>query len=190
VVEVPGCWPLHSPPPPLQLLLLPPPEEGPCIAGATGEYMTEGELSGDSALVGFTSSGSGSSNACDSDVDVADLIDEAQLREHLDHARTLRLTRGESTWLRGNTFYGKRQMFSSEFMEWLDQVQLPPYELATRGGQFELTFEGSWPEVMLWEVPALAVLTELRSRAVLHSMGHFDLQVLYARAMTTVTPRP
>jgi nicotinate phosphoribosyltransferase len=119
-------------------------------------------------------------------VRLADLVDEAQVREQLDHARTLRLTRGESTWLRGNTFYGKRQMFSSEFMTWLDQVQLPPYELTTRDGQFELTFEGSWPEVMLWEIPALTVLTELRSRAVLHSMGHFDLQVLYARAMTTV----
>ena len=121
-----------------------------------------------------------------SSVRLADLVDEAQVREQLDHARSLRLTRGESTWLRGNTFYGKRQMFSSEFMEWLDHVQLPPYELSTRDGQFELTFEGSWPEVMLWEIPALTILTELRSRAVLHGMGRFELQVLYARAMTQV----
>lgn len=70
---MPGCWPLHSPLTPLQLLLLPPPEKAPCIAGATGEYMAEGELSGDSALLGFTRSGSGSSNACDKDVEVADL---------------------------------------------------------------------------------------------------------------------
>jgi nicotinate phosphoribosyltransferase len=119
-------------------------------------------------------------------VRLADLVDEGQLREQLDHARTLRLTRGESTWLRGNTFYGKRQMFSSEFMAWLDDVRLPPYELTTRDGQFELTFEGAWPEVMLWEIPALTILTELRSRAVLHGMGRFELQVLYARAMTRV----
>ncbi len=119
-------------------------------------------------------------------VRLAELVDEAQVREQLDHARTVRLTRGESTWLRGNTFYGKRQMFSSEFMEWLDQVQLPPYELVVRDGQFDLTFEGPWPEVMLWEIPALTVLTELRSRAVLHDMGRFELQVLYARAMTRV----
>ena len=33
-------------------------------------------------------------------VRLADLVDESQLREQLDHARTLRLTRGESTWLR------------------------------------------------------------------------------------------
>jgi nicotinate phosphoribosyltransferase len=52
------------------------------------------------------------------------------------------------------------------------------------GDQYELTFEGKWPEVMLWEIPALAVLMELRSRAVLRGMGRFELQVLYARAMT------
>jgi nicotinate phosphoribosyltransferase len=37
---------------------------------------------------------------------------------------------------------------------------------------------------MLWEVPALAVLMELRSRAVLNRMGKFELEILYARAMT------
>lgn len=115
---------------------------------------------------------------------LAELIDEAELREQLDHIRTLRLSRGESTWLRGNMFYGKRQMFRSDFMEWFEGLQLPPYHLEKRDGQYELTFEGKWPEVMLWEVPALAVLMELRSRAVLRDMGRFELQVLYARAMT------
>jgi hypothetical protein len=91
---------------------------------------------------------------------------------------------GESTWMRGNTFYGKRQMFTPEFMDWFEALQLPPYHLERVGDQYELTFEGSWPEVMLWEIPALAVLMELRGRAVLRDMGRFELQVLYARAMT------
>ena len=119
-----------------------------------------------------------------SKVRLADLIDEGELREQLDHVRSLSLTRGESTWLRGNTFYGKRQMFRSDFMEWFEGMRLPAYHLQKRDGQFELTFEGRWPEVMLWEIPALAVLMELRSRAVLHDMGRFELQVLYARGMT------
>jgi nicotinate phosphoribosyltransferase len=117
-------------------------------------------------------------------VRLADLIDEGELREQLDHVRSLSLTRGESTWLRGNTFYGKRQMFRPDFMEWFEGLRLPAYHLEKRDGQFELTFEGRWPEVMLWEIPALAVLMELRSRAVLHHLGRFELQVLYARAMT------
>ncbi len=115
---------------------------------------------------------------------LAELVDEGELREQLDHIRSLSLTRGESTWMRGNMFYGKRQMFTPEFMDWFEALRLPPYHLEKRDGQFELTFEGNWPEVMLWEIPALAVLMELRSRAVLNTMGRFELQVLYARAMT------
>ena len=114
---------------------------------------------------------------------LADLIDEGELREQLDHVRGLTLARGESTWLRGNTFYGKRQMFRPDFMEFLENLRLPAYHLEKRDGQYELTFEGSWPEVMLWEIPALAIIMELRSRAVLKDMGRFELQVLYARAM-------
>ncbi|MCV2873788.1 nicotinate phosphoribosyltransferase [Defluviimonas sp. WL0050] len=117
-------------------------------------------------------------------IPLANLIDEGELREQLDHVRSLSLSRGESTWLRGNTFYGKRQMFSPSFMEWFENLRLPPYELERKGDQYELTFEGKWPEVMLWEIPALAILMELRSRAVLATMGKFELQVLYARAMT------
>ncbi|MEM7720083.1 MAG: nicotinate phosphoribosyltransferase [Pseudomonadota bacterium] len=115
---------------------------------------------------------------------LAELVDEGELREQLDHIRSLKLSRGESTWLRGNTFYGKRQMFRSDFMEWFEGLTLPPYHLEKRDGQFELTFEGNWPEVMLWEIPALAVLMELRARAVLKELDKFELQVLYARAMT------
>ncbi|MBB04395.1 MAG: nicotinate phosphoribosyltransferase [Pseudooceanicola sp.] len=119
-------------------------------------------------------------------IPLADLVDEGELREQLDHVRSLSLTRGESTWMRGNTFYGKRQMFRPDFMEWFENLRLPPYHLERKGDQYELTFEGAWPEVMLWEIPALAILMELRGRAVLGGMGRFELQVLYARAMTRI----
>jgi len=115
---------------------------------------------------------------------LADFIDEGELREQLDHVRSLSLTRGESTWLRGNTFYGKRQMFRPDFMEWFEGLRLPPYHLEKRDGQYELTFTGRWPEVMLWEIPALSILMELRSRVVLGQLGRFEIQILYARAMT------
>ena len=73
-------------------------------------------------------------------------------------------------------------MFGPDFMAWLDDFRLPDYRLERKGDQYELTFEGSWPEAMMWEIPALAVLMELRSRAVLATMGKFELRVLYARA--------
>ena len=110
-------------------------------------------------------------------ITLAELIDEGELREQLDHIRSLSLSRGESTWLRGNTFYGKRQMFRPDFMEWFETLKLPAYHLEKIDGQYELTFEGSWPEVMLWEVPALSVLMELRGRAVLNTMAKFELEV-------------
>jgi nicotinate phosphoribosyltransferase len=119
-------------------------------------------------------------------VRLADIIDPGELREQLDHVRSLRLTRGESTWLRGNTFYGKRQMFSPEFMDWLETFRFPEYALEKQDGQYVLTFHGPWIETTMWEIPALAILNELRSRGVLQDMGKFELQVLYARAMTRV----
>ncbi|MBV1693293.1 MAG: nicotinate phosphoribosyltransferase [Hyphomicrobiales bacterium] len=119
-------------------------------------------------------------------IPLARLVDEGALREQLDHIRGLSLSRGESTWLRGNMFYGKRQMFSPEFIAWLEEFRFPPYHLERRGDQYELTFEGPWIETTFWEIPALAVIMELHSRAVLKTLGKFELQVLYARAMTRV----
>lgn len=119
-------------------------------------------------------------------VPLARIIDEAELREQLDHIRTLRLSRGESTWLRGNMFYGERFMFSPDYLAWLEGFQFPDYALRRVGDQYELTFEGPWVEATMWEIPALAVIMELYSRAVLKTMGRFELQVLYAQAMTRV----
>ena len=83
-------------------------------------------------------------------------------------------------------FYGKRQMFAPEFIQWLESFRFPPYHLEVKGDQYELTFEGPWIETTMWEIPALAVVMELYSRSVTQGMGKFELQVLYARAMTRV----
>ena len=62
-------------------------------------------------------------------------------------------------------FYGKRQMFSPEFIEWLEGFRFPEYQLETRDDQYELTFQGPWIETTMWEIPALAILNELRRAA-------------------------
>ncbi|MCO6184814.1 nicotinate phosphoribosyltransferase [Rhizobium sp. L1K21] len=115
-------------------------------------------------------------------VRLSDAIDEGELRAQLDHARTLRLTKKEMIWLAGNTFYGRRQIFMPEFLEWLSNFQLPEYELEKRDGQYELRFHGLWRETTMWEIPALAIINELRSRSAMKGMGRFELDVLYARA--------
>ena len=116
------------------------------------------------------------------EVRLAEIVDERELIDQLDHARSLRLAKNELIWLAGNTFYGTRQIFEPEFMEWLSTFQLPEYELTKRDGQYELRFAGPWTGTTMWEVPALAIISELRARAAMRGMSRFDLDVLYARA--------
>ena len=115
-------------------------------------------------------------------VRLAEEIDEQELRAHLDHARSIRITKKELIWLTGNTFYGRERLFSKEFLEWLRHYQLPAYELSVEDGQYKIDFQGDWADVTLWEIPVLSIISELRSRAALHGVGRFELDVLYARA--------
>jgi nicotinate phosphoribosyltransferase len=115
-------------------------------------------------------------------VRLADEIDEDELREQLDHARTIRMSKKEMIWLAGNNFAGRLQIFEPEFLNWLSTFQLPEYELRKVDGQFELNFHGPWAHTSMWEIPALAIINELRSRAAMKGLGPFALDVLYARA--------
>jgi len=116
------------------------------------------------------------------EVRIADVIDERELIDQLDHARSLRLAKNELIWLAGNTFYGTKQIFEPEFMEWLADFRLPEYELTRKDGQYELRFAGPWTHTTMWEIPALAIINELRARAAMRGMSRFNLDVLYARA--------
>jgi len=115
-------------------------------------------------------------------VRLAEEIDEDELRAQLDHARTLSFTKHEMIWLAGNTFYGRERIFSADFLAWLRTVRLPEYELRVEDGQYCLDFHGPWIETTLWEIPALAIISELKSRAAIRDMKRFNLDVLYARA--------
>ena len=85
-------------------------------------------------------------------------------------------------WLAGNSFYGSKQIFAPEFLRWLETFRLPEYHLEKRGGQYELTFPGRWLETTMWEIPALSIINELRSRGALKDYAPFELDVTYARA--------
>ena len=43
-------------------------------------------------------------------VRLGEVIDEAELRAQLDHARTVRFSEKELIWLAGNSFYGRAQI--------------------------------------------------------------------------------
>ena len=115
----------------------------------------------------------------------ADIIAPEVLIEHLEHTRGLRFSKSELIWLTGNTFYGRRGIFEPAFLEWLERdFRLSAYRLSIDDGQLQLTFDGLWIETTMWEVYALSIVDELRTRAALKQLSEFELDILYARAKT------
>ena len=118
-------------------------------------------------------------------VRLGDMIGVDELNEQLEATRKLRFHKSELIWLAGNTFYGKRGIFEPAFLEWLDQdFRLSEYELSERDGQLSLKFSGLWTETTMWEIYALSVIDELKTRASLKRLSEFELDILYARAKT------
>lgn len=111
---------------------------------------------------------------------LVDVIDEAELRHELDHARTLRFTRTELHYLRGTNEYGDR-MFHEPYLEFLAGLELPPYELDVKDGQFVLEFPGLWPTAIYWETIALAIINELYYRKIMESLkSRFERELVFA----------
>ena len=118
-------------------------------------------------------------------VRLADEVDAPALIAQMEHLRGLRFRRSELIWLAGNTFYGTRQIFEPAFLAWLESdFRLSDYTVAEQEGQLTLRFTGLWTEVTLWEVYALALVSEMRTRAALARLNEMELDVLYARAKT------
>lgn len=118
-------------------------------------------------------------------VRLAEIITPEVVIDHLEHTRSLRLAKSELIWLAGNTFYGHRGIFEPPFLEWLERdFRLSDYRLTMKDGQFQLTFDGLWIETTMWEVYALSVIDELKTRAALKQLSEFELDMLYARAKT------
>jgi len=118
-------------------------------------------------------------------VPLADLFALQDLTQQMEHVRKLRFRKSELVWLAGNTFFGRRGIFEPAFLEWLERdFKLSDYTLSVRGGQFHLSFDGLWTETTMWELYALSILDELRTRANLKRLSEFGLDILYARAKT------
>jgi nicotinate phosphoribosyltransferase len=108
-----------------------------------------------------------------------------ELKVQLQHVRGRRFRKSELVWLAGNTFYGRRGIFEPGFLEWLERdFRLSDYQLSVQDGQIHLSFEGLWTETTMWELYALAILDELKTRSHLKTLSEFGLDILYARAKT------
>lgn len=121
------------------------------------------------------------------DIHLGLYIKEQELRDALDHARSLSFTPTDMYWMRGIDLYG-RYMFSEPYLEFLRGFKLPRYDLKkifTGVGdacEFELTFPGSWVEESMWETIALAIISELYYRGVMRRMKPVELRAAYTKA--------
>jgi len=112
-------------------------------------------------------------------VKLAEIVAEEDLRSELTHVRTLRFNNSQLHYLRGTNEYGER-MFSEEYLQFLRNLELPPYELRAEEGAYHLTFSGRWAEAIYWETLALAIVNELYYRTLMSRLSSFERDVTLA----------
>lgn len=107
------------------------------------------------------------------------IIPIEQLREQLDHVRTLRFNNSELHYLRGTNEYQER-MFQEDYLQFLNNLQLPEYELSKRNGQFDLRFPGFWSENTYWETKGLSIINQLYYRNIMSKKTQLERDAIYA----------
>lgn len=93
-------------------------------------------------------------------VNLGTAIDRGELREQLDHIRSLRFTIDELRWL--NQF----EFVSEELLAfWALHLDLPEVNIDTyRGGHLYVDVAGEWLQAILWETLIMSVVNELYFR--------------------------
>ncbi|WP_337015730.1 nicotinate phosphoribosyltransferase [Leclercia sp. AS011] len=82
------------------------------------------------------------------------------IREQVDAMQHLRLRDEEFQWLSGLPF------FKEDYLQWLQNFRYDPtqVQISNDNGKLHIRLEGPWREVIMWEVPLLAVISELVHR--------------------------
>ncbi|KVJ09873.1 nicotinate phosphoribosyltransferase [Enterobacter asburiae] len=82
------------------------------------------------------------------------------IREQVDVMQHLTLQDEEYQWLSGLPF------FKADYLNWLRDFRYKPEQVTVLNdnGKLDIRLEGPWREVIMWEVPLLAVISELAHR--------------------------
>ncbi|NJQ19853.1 nicotinate phosphoribosyltransferase [Pantoea sp. LS15] len=82
------------------------------------------------------------------------------IREQVDAMQHLTLQDDEYQWLSGLPF------FKADYLNWLRNFRYKPEQVTVLNdnGKLDIRLEGPWREVIMWEVPLLAVISELAHR--------------------------
>jgi nicotinate phosphoribosyltransferase len=89
------------------------------------------------------------------------------IREQVDAMQHLALQDDEYQWLSGLPF------FKEDYLNWLRDFRYNPDQvtISNDNGKLNIRLEGPWREVIMWEVPLLAVISELAHRYRSPEMG-------------------
>ncbi|ASG55264.1 MAG TPA: nicotinate phosphoribosyltransferase [Salmonella bongori] len=79
------------------------------------------------------------------------------IREQVNAMQHLHLQEDEFQWLSGLPF------FKTDYLHWLREFRYNPAQVCVTndGGKLNIRLTGPWREVIMWEVPLLAVISEL-----------------------------
>ncbi|MTH46772.1 nicotinate phosphoribosyltransferase [Intestinirhabdus alba] len=82
------------------------------------------------------------------------------IRQEVDAMRHLQLREDEFNWLSGLPF------FKADYLSWLRDFRYNPEQvsIASDNGKLNIRLTGPWREVIMWEVPLLATISELVHR--------------------------
>ncbi len=82
------------------------------------------------------------------------------IREQVDEMRHLALTDDEFSWLSALPF------FKEDYLNWLRRFRYNPEQvkISNQNGKLDIRLTGPWREVIMWEVPLLAVISEVVHR--------------------------
>ncbi|ADO49102.1 nicotinate phosphoribosyltransferase [[Enterobacter] lignolyticus] len=82
------------------------------------------------------------------------------IREQVETMQSLKLQDDEYQWLSGLPF------FKQDYLNWLREFRYDPRQVTVSNdnGKLNIRLEGPWREVIMWEVPLLAVISELVHR--------------------------
>lgn len=82
------------------------------------------------------------------------------IREQVNAMQHLTLQDDEYQWLSGLPF------FKTDYLNWLRDFRYKPEQVTVvnDNGKLDIRLEGPWREVIMWEVPLLAVISELAHR--------------------------
>lgn len=98
-------------------------------------------------------------------VPLALYVKRSDLVREMEHVRALRLTAEERAYLESLGF------FSKEFLDELSGLELAPYTISAKDGQYVITVEGTWFQSILWETFILSITNELYNRGVMKERG-------------------